>query len=84
MRPLRGGVSVCSATAGGLGTLSCTKRCAASNCSAGSSLQAHGGQQRGAQQELVGRDLAHRQVVRPGALLLADVHVVLDHVAGRP
>jgi hypothetical protein len=43
--------------------------------------QAHGGQQRGAQQELVGRDLAHRQVVRPGALLLPDVDVVLDHVA---
>ena len=45
--------------------------------------QAHHRQQRGAGQELVGRDLAHRQVMRPGALLLADVHVVLDDVALR-
>ena len=45
--------------------------------------QAHRGQQRGAHQELVGRDITHRQVVWPGALLLADVHVMLDHVGLR-
>ena len=45
--------------------------------------QAHHGQQRGAHQELVGRHLTHRQVVRPGALFLADVQVVLDDVGLR-
>ena len=43
-------------------------------------VQAHHRQQRGAHQELVRRHRAHGQVVRPGALLLADVHVVLDDV----
>jgi hypothetical protein len=42
--------------------------------------QPHHRQQRGAGEELVGRDLAHRRVGRPGALLLAHVHVVLHHV----
>jgi hypothetical protein len=45
--------------------------------------QPHHRQQRRALQQAVGAHLAHWLVHRPGALLLAQVHIVLDHAGLR-
>ena len=45
--------------------------------------QTHNRRQRRAHEELIGRDLTHRRIAQPCALLLADVHAARDDVGLR-